>query len=182
MEIETKRLILREFTWDDWPDVLAYQSDPRYQRYYPFIERTPEEAQAFVQMFIDNQQVRPRTKFQLAVTRKGDPRLIGNCGIRLDAAEARQASIGYEYAPDYWGQGYATEAAQAMMHFGFTNFQLHRVWADCVAENIASAHVLEKLGMRLEGHLRESEYFKGRWWDTLIYGILESEWKAREQN
>ena len=161
--------------------VLAYQSDPRYQRYYPFTERTPEDAQAFVQMFLDQQAGHPRTKFQLAVARKGDPRLIGNCGIRLDAAGARQASIGYEDAPDYWGHGYATEAAQAMMHFGFTTFQLHRVWADCVAENTASAHVLEKLGMRLEGHLRESEYFKGRWWDTLIYGILASEWESQQQ-
>jgi RimJ/RimL family protein N-acetyltransferase len=55
---------------------------------------------------------------------------------------------------------------------------LHRVCAACVADNTGSAHVLEKLGMQQEGRLRENEYYKGRWWDTLLYAILYEEWQA----
>ncbi len=94
----------------------------------------------------------------------------------MDKAGATEADIGYELAGAQWGQGYATEAARALVHFGFTRLRVHRIWAACVAENSASAHVMEKLGMQLEGRQREKEYFKGRWWDTLVYSILEQEW------
>lgn len=79
-------------------------------------------------------------------------------------------------AASYWGLGYASEAARAMLAFGFNEIELHRIWAQCNAENQASWRVLEKLGMRLEGRLRQDDFFKGRWWDDLIYAILENEW------
>ena len=63
MELTTERLILRDFRQSDWPDVLAYQSDPRYLRYYAWTGRTPEAVQEFVQMFLAHQQVQPRIKF-----------------------------------------------------------------------------------------------------------------------
>jgi RimJ/RimL family protein N-acetyltransferase len=129
-------------------------------------------------MFLAHQQAVPRIKFQLACTLKTNGQLIGNCGIRLESAEARQADIGYELDQNYWGQGYATEAARAVVEYGFSQLRVHRVWASCVADNLGSAHVLEKLGMRLEGRLRDNEYFKGRWWDTLVYAILDYEWQA----
>ena len=100
----------------------------------------------------------------------------------MDAPNAFQADIGYELDPKHWNHGYATEAAHAMVDFGFSHFGLHRVWSWCVADNVGSAHVLEKLGMRLEGRLRENEYYKGRWWDTLMYAILADEWKAHKQD
>jgi len=180
MEIETKRLILREFTMEDWPEVLAYQSDPRYQRYYPITGRSPAEAQEFVQMFLDQQQEQPRRKYQLAAILKTTHQLIGNCGLRMESADAHQADIGFEFSPEHWGKGYATEAAQAMVRFGFTTFNLHRIWSWCLAENRGSARVLEKLGMQQEGRLRENEYFKDRWWDTLLYGMLASDWEERQ--
>ena len=62
------------------------------------------------------------------------------------------------------------------MQFGFAELKVHRIWAWCIADNAASARLLERLGLKLEGRLREKEYFKGRWWDTLVYGILENEW------
>ena len=179
MILTTERLVLREFVADDWPAVLAYQQDPAYLRYYAWTERTADDAQAFVQMFLAQQQESPRRKFQLASTLRSDGRLIGNCGIRLKSAEAREADIGFELAPRFWGHGYATEAAQAMVQFGFTALRLHRIWAWCVADNSGSARVLEKIGLRCEGRLRENDYFKGRWWDTLVYAILEDEWRAQ---
>lgn len=179
MLLETDRLILREFVASDWPAVMAYQSDPRYLRYYEWTGRTETEVRAFVQMFLDHQQEEPRTKFQLAVILKAEDRLIGNCGIQMKTPDAREADIGYELDPDHWGQGYATEAAHAIVAFGFSELKLHRVWSWCIAENRGSSRVMEKLGMQREGHLRENEWIKGRWWDTLIYGILEHEWDAQ---
>lgn len=179
MKLETERLLLREFRFSDWPEVLAYQSDPRYQRYYPLSGRTPQEAQEFVQIFLGQQQEHPRRNFQLAITLKTNPNLIGTCGIRMDQSNAHQADLGFELSPNYWGNGYATEAAQAMLQFGFKTLHLHRIWSWCISENRASARVLEKLGMQLEGRLRENEWFKNRWWDSLVYGILEPDWKKQ---
>jgi RimJ/RimL family protein N-acetyltransferase len=181
MRIITERLILREFTEQDWPAVLAYQTDPLYLRYYEWTGRTPEEVQAFIGMFLAQQRAQPRIKFQLAVTLKTDNQLIGNCGIRLEEPGAHQADIGYELAPQHWGRGYATEAARAIIAFGFEELRVHRIWSWCIADNVGSARVLEKLGMQLEGRLRENEHFKGRWWDTLMFGILDAEWRAQSK-
>jgi RimJ/RimL family protein N-acetyltransferase len=180
MQITTERLILREFKEDDWPAVLAYQSDPLYLRYYEWTDRTPEAVQEFVGMFLAHQQAQPRTKFQLAVTLKGNNQLIGNCGIRMDSPDATEADIGYELAPQYWGKGYATEAARAIVEFGFTELRVHRIWSECVADNVGSAGVLRKVGMQLEGRLRDKQFYKGRWWDTLLFAILDYEWRARQ--
>jgi RimJ/RimL family protein N-acetyltransferase len=176
MELHTSRLRLREFVAADWPAVLAYQRDPRYLQYYEWTDRTPGDVQRFVQLFIDQQLEQPRRKYQLAVVLKETQQLIGNCGIRKASAGAYEADIGYELAPDRWGQGYATEAARAIVHFGFTELKLHRITAWCIADNVASVRVLEKLGLKLEGRLRQKEYFKDRWWDTLLYAILADEW------
>ncbi len=133
-------------------------------------------------MFITQRQKQPRTKFQLAIDLKSDHQLIGNCGIRMGASSAHAADIGFELTPQQWRHGYATESARTMVHFGFTELGLHRIWSWCIADNVGSARVLERLGMRLEGWLREKEYFKDRWWDTLQFAIFDDEWKARLNN
>ena len=175
MEIRTERL--REFVCDDWRAVLDYQRDPRYLRYYPWTERTEADARAFVAMFQAWQIDEPRSRFQLAIARLEDDRLIGNCGIRRKPGNDWEADIGYELSPDFWGLGFATEAARAIVDFGFRELGLRRISSWCIADNVASARVLERLGFQLEGRLRRNEYFKGRWWDTLLYGLLSYEWQ-----
>ncbi len=105
--------------------------------------------------------------------------VIGNCGIRRRPSGQHEAELGYELAPWHWRRGYATEAARAMLRFGFRDLKLHRVFSQCIADNTASAHVLERIGMQPEGRLRENEWFKGRYWDTLLYAILDREWEAQ---
>src|SRR5688500_5119119 len=181
MLLTTERLLLRDFVPSDWVAVLAYQQDPLYLRYNEWTSRTAEEVRDFIQMFLDQQRQYPRIKFQFAITLKSNGQLIGNCGIRRESPETHEADIGYELDPKYWGKGYATEAARAVLQFGFTQLSLHRISAWCVADNIGSAHVLEKLGMRQEGRLREHQYFKDRWWDTLLYAILYEEWSMQSK-
>jgi RimJ/RimL family protein N-acetyltransferase len=179
MELVTERLILREFQDDDWPAILAYQRDPLYLRYSHWSDRAPAAARAFVQGFIAQQREQPRTRFQLAIVLRSAEQLIGNCGIRMESPEAHEAELGYELAAEHWGRGYATEAARVMLGFAFSELRLHRISSWCIADNIASVRVLEKLGFHAEGRLREKEHFKGRRWDTLLFGMLEDEWRAR---
>lgn len=176
MILSTERLILRDFVDDDWPAVLAYQQDTRYLRFYEADHRTPEKVQAFVRRFIAQQSETPRQKYQPAIVLRDTGQLIGNVGIRIRSAGAHQADIGYEIDPQQWGRGYASEAARAIVGFGFEELGLHRITAHCLAENTASARVLEKLGMQLEGRMRDNEHFKGQYWDTLHFAILENEW------
>ena len=133
-------------------------------------------------MFVNQQAKRPRRKFQFAITFPDGERVIGNCGIRCKPKNDWEADIGFELAADHRGRGYATEAALAIVNFGFQELALHRISSWCIADNTASARVLERVGLRLEGRLRENEYFKGRWWDTLLYGLLESEWRTSAAN
>jgi [ribosomal protein S5]-alanine N-acetyltransferase len=179
MILETHRLLMRDFVEADWQAVFAYQSAPLYLRYNSWTHRTESDICKFIQMFIGEQKEQPRTKFQLAIILKEENQLIGNCGIRINDLEMREANIGYELNTQYWGQGYATEAAQAVVKLGFEELGMHRIWSWCVAQNLASVRVLEKIGMRREGHLREKELIKGRWYDNFLYAILDHEWKAK---
>ena len=179
MRIETERLILREFTAEDWPAMLAYWQAPRYQAFYPELADPEPVVRDLVDRFVAAQTAEPRRTWQLAIVDPANGQLLGNCGIRVNDPERREANIGYELDPNVWGRGYATEAAGAILTFGFETLGMHRVWAECVAENTGSVRVLEKLGMRQEARFREHQRFRGRWWDTLIYAILEREWSLK---
>ena len=178
MQLETERLLLREFVESDWPAVLAYQANPLYLQYYHWPARQEEDVRAFVAMFLKFQAERPRRKFQLAVTLKQGGRLIGSCGVRVNDPDLREANIGYEIDPQFWGMGYATEAARRILKFGFVNLEMHRIWATTLLINAGSIRVLEKLGLRREGHEREKEFIKGLWRDSLTYAILNHEYQA----
>lgn len=177
MNIETERLLLREFVAEDWQSVLAYQRDRRYLQFYSDADRTEVEAQEFIQMFLFQQAEQPRRKFQLAITIQGDDTVVGTCGIRRKPDNDWEADIGFELAPEHWGHGIATEAAQEIVNYGFSTLKVHRISSWCIADNIASARVLEKVGLHLEGRLREHQYFKNRWWDTLLFGKLRADWE-----
>jgi len=179
MILTTDRLLLREFQKDDWRAVLAYQSDPRFYRYYPWENRTEGEARKFVRGFIEWSRERPRKVFHFAIALISEERLIGSCGVRIIHLQGREAEFGCELNPLYWRQGYATEAANAILAFGFKKLGLHRIWAQCIAENAAIIRVLERSGMREEGLLREHQWLKGRFWDMRLYAILDHEWKKR---
>ncbi len=180
MEIATEHLILREFVESDFEAMLTYQSDPRYQRYY---ERKSAEEQAdlarkLLRWFLDDQKEEPRTRFQLAIALREDGRLIGNVGVRKSRPEATEGDMGCELSPEHWNQGYATEATRAMLAFGFEQLGLHRISASTMAANTGAWRVLEKLGMTLEGELRETTLLAGGWANSVIYSILEHEWRA----
>lgn len=180
--LRTKRLILREFQADDWKPTHTYQNDPRYLRFYDRDGMSPADTQALIAAFLGFEAERPRRNTQLAILLASTGELIGNVGVRRESPDHPVADMGYELAPKHWGHGYATEAARAMRDWAFGDEGLARLHAHCIADNDASARVLEKLGMRREGLLRDHVFQKGRFWDVLLYGILRDEWAAGEGN
>jgi ribosomal-protein-alanine N-acetyltransferase len=173
MELHTPRLLLRDFTDADFAAVHAYGSDERAVHFMDWGPNTPDESRAFLARKLAAQQVVPRQEYELAIVIRETGRVIGGAGIRLDATRKGSADMGYVYHPDVWGRGYATEAAAALVAFGFDQLKLHRIYATCDPENRASARVMEKIGMRYEGRIRHHLFQKGQWRDSLLYAVLE---------
>jgi RimJ/RimL family protein N-acetyltransferase len=110
----------------------------------------------------------------LAAVLRDDGTLVGDLSLFLHSAEHRQGEIGFIFHPDHQGRGYATEAAGALLDVAFDTFDLHRVAGRLEARNVASARVLEKLGMHREAHLVENELVKGEWQSEVVYASLRA--------
>jgi RimJ/RimL family protein N-acetyltransferase len=177
--LTTPRLLLREFQEDDWRATHPYESDPEVVRYLSYGVRTPEESRDRVLQSMALARETLRHVYDLAVVRREDHRLIGRCGLRITDPGLREATLWYVLDRSLWGRGYIPEAAQAVVDFGFGTLGLRRLWADCDPRNPASSRVMEKLGMRREAHFRENVFYQGEWCDTLIYALLDREWRAR---
>ena len=176
MRMDSERLVLRDYTLSDIDAEYEYNTDPELFKYMPFSSGTHEDTRNRIERTIEKQKETPRTVYNMAVTLKSTQELIG--GFRISSESDIEGSIGYKLAKHHWGKGYATEAAIAVVDFGFNVLNLHRVYATVHPENVASIRVLEKVGMTLEGRLRENLLYDGVFGDSLIYSILEQEWKS----
>jgi RimJ/RimL family protein N-acetyltransferase len=180
LSLTTANLSLREFSERDWKSVHEYASDPQVVKHLLWGPNTEEDTRNFIRVAISYEQQEPRIDYELGVVLRSEDVLIGACGIHVSNLQNKEGLIGYCFNRNFWGKGYATEAAHALLDFGFKQLGLHRVSALCDPENVASARVLEKIGMIREGHLREHQWAKGKWWDSFLYAILEQEWRWRE--
>lgn len=178
MWLTTERLLLREFTAEDWPDVYAYRADPEVVRYLPFGPASVEEVQEHLARCMALARSHPRHVYELAVVVRDEGRIIGSCTLALLDYEPRHAAFSYLFNRCYWGRGYATEAMQALFEYGFAVLGLHRIADTCDARNGASVRVMEKLGMRREAHYRETIWDGAAWHDEYGYAILAREWRA----
>ncbi|HIE58067.1 MAG TPA: N-acetyltransferase [Anaerolineales bacterium] len=175
--LPTDRLLLREYNEADFDSVHAYARDPETVRFMTWGPNTPEQTRAFIREVIAQQQVEPRVNYHLVVTLRESGQIIGGCGIHIRQPEHRSAEIGYCFNRDFWGQGYATETMAGLLRFGFERLKMHRIYARCSPLNIGSERVMQKNGLRKEAHFRQIYWRKGQWRDSLLYAILENEWK-----
>jgi len=171
--IRTNHLVLRDLEESDWREVHRYASDDNVVRYMNFGPNTEQETRMFIRRALETRDDQPRTNYDLAVVLGDAKILIGDCGIYVTDSVNREGRIGYCLSREFWGRGYATETAGALIRFGFEKLSLHRIYTYCYAENTASANVLEKIGMEREGRLRQSKLKNGRWHDELLYAVLE---------
>jgi len=164
------RISLRRYRIDDIPAVHAYATDPEVYRFVEWGPNTPEQTRAWVEWSITCDSG-PRWAF--AIERIADGALIGSIELVVDDETHRRGSFGYVLARHAWGQGYATEAAAAMLTFGFDEVGLHKISATCDPENIGSSRVLQKIGMRQEGQLQDHLLVRGQWRDRLLYAAAQ---------
>jgi RimJ/RimL family protein N-acetyltransferase len=122
--IETNRLILREFEEDDWKDVHLYAADEEVVRIMPWGPNTEEDTRAFVSMAIRERYKSPRKEYHFAVIEKSSGSLIGAVEILLGGYNDLHGMLGYCYSKKVWGQGIGTEAAEALIRFGFESCRL----------------------------------------------------------
>ena len=176
LPIRTERLLLRDFHPSDFEDVHAYGCDPEVARYMEWGPNTPEETRAFLDRAHASQAAWPRFDFGLAIEHTASAAVIGSVGLHLRDGPNRTAEIGYCLRRDLWRQGIVHEASRALLEVAFNRLGLHRVIATCDARKTGSYGVMEKLGMRREGLLRQDRQIKGAWRDTLLYSVLAEEW------
>ena len=174
--IETTRLRLRHFTDDDSSLFMAYRNDPEVARYQSWEGITASEARAFIQDMKETQPWMPGEWFQIAIELKETGLLVGDCALKIEEDDERQAELGYTLARAYQGRGVASEAVSRVLEYAFVSLGLHRVIAITDVENAASVALLERLGLRREGHFRQNVWFKGKWGDEYLYAMLREEW------
>jgi RimJ/RimL family protein N-acetyltransferase len=123
------------------------------------------------------QDAEPRVNYQLAMVLKETGELFGTCWLGVRDARNRLGAIGCILAKSAWGKGYASEAAHELMRFGFRILGLHRIAASTSPKNMSSQRGMEKLGMRREGYAVKSVLLRGEWRDSVLYAILEDEFR-----
>lgn len=181
LPILTGRLRLRVFTPADVDAVFDYRRREDVTQYLTDPPMNRQRCAEIVGARIGQSSLAAEgDKIFLAVERRSDSVILGEVTLILRNLEARQGEIGYILHPRHRGQGYATEAARALLELAFDGASLHRVYARCDVRNAASFGVMERLGMRREAHFREHALFKGAWDEEFIYALLAQEWRAAE--
>lgn len=169
--LETERLLLRRVTSSDVNAIFELRSNPETMKYIPRpLVKTQEDALKHLQTIddaIDN-----NLGINWGVTLKENPKLLGIMGFYRLQPENHRAEIGYMILPEFNGKGIVSEAIPRILEYGFTTMKLHSVEAVIDPENIASERVLQKCNFEKEAHFKENEYFDGKFWDSVVYSIL----------
>ena len=182
-KISTERLTLRALRELDAEDVFEYASLPEVTKYLLWSEHPTLAYTKEFLAYIENRYALGDF-YDWAVTMNDTGKVIGTCGFTSIDAANNSGEVGYVLNPDFHGRGYAPEAAKRVIDFGFTELNLHRIEAKFMKENTASLHVMEKLGMTLEGYRRDGMLIKQKYRTIGICSILREEWlsKQGEQN
>lgn len=179
LRAETKRLVLRELRSDDWVEAQRLDRDPLVVRYQSNEVLDEEGTRKYLEGSINAQAALPRIIFDFAICLPEDERFIGRAGFKIERPEHGEAQLWFNLRRDLWGKGLISEALPAVLDFAFDTLKLHRVYGDCDPRNVGSARVMERVGMRREGHFKENWWLKGEWCDSLIFAVLNHEWRRR---
>ena len=172
--LTTERLILRPYSPADAPELQKLIGDYAIALTtripYPYEDGMAEEwigqqPESYVK----------REAVNFAITHRREGFLIGGTGLNSISRQAERAELGYWIGTPYWGQGYGTEAARAVVRYGFETLGLNRIYAYHTARNPASGRIMQKVGMMHEGCQRQHANRWGFYEDVVLYGILKSE-------
>ncbi|MCM2324255.1 MAG: GNAT family N-acetyltransferase [Oligoflexia bacterium] len=177
--IETKRLVLRPFRLEDAKEVQRLAGHPRVAATTAAIPHPYPDGAAEEWISEHGAWYEERRSVTLAVELKAGGALIGCIDLLGVSANHARAEMGYWIGVDYWNQGYCTEAAAALVGYGFEQLGLNKVTARHIVFNPSSGKVMLKVGMKQEGLLREDFFRDGAFYDMCVYGITRADYAAR---
>jgi ribosomal-protein-alanine N-acetyltransferase len=175
-KLNTERLVLREILPSDAASLLAIHGDPETMKWFgtdPILDI--HQAQQLVQNFAAWRELpNPGTRWGIQVA--GEWALVGSCGLFKWNRAWKSCSLGYELARAAHGQGYMQEALLRIIDWGWREMSLNRIEAQVHPDNLASLRVLEKLGFKQEGRMRQGGYWLGQYQDLLALALLRQDW------
>ena len=176
MDFTTKRLKISAISENDISDIHKMNSFEKVAAFNTIgIPNTITDTEKMLQPVLEDKSHADRSVFGWTIRSLADNGFIGMVGMNLSSKRFRMAEIHYSIIPYFWGNGYATEAAKAVINFGFEILKLHRIEAGVATENFHSIKVLEKAGMTREGIRRKILPIRGQWYDNYHYAILEED-------
>ncbi|MCA9932490.1 MAG: GNAT family N-acetyltransferase [Ardenticatenaceae bacterium] len=175
-DLYTPRLHLRQLRPSDAADMFAFLSDEQVTRYFG-LETFNDIEEARQRIRTINASFRSQAALRWGISRREDDTLIGTCGYIYWKWRHRHAAVGYELARPFWRQGIMQETLTAVLEFGYTRMNLHRVEALVMPENTPSSALLQKLGFHSEGLLRDYGFWSGEFHNLTVYSLLRHEWQ-----
>ncbi|WP_035843627.1 GNAT family N-acetyltransferase [Kitasatospora azatica] len=167
---------LDEISLQDWPAVHSWACLAEVCRFQPWGPNTEEQTRAFVASAVKAWSQTPQHRFPY-VARIGQD-VVGMGELHVRSPRQRNGEVAYVVHPRVWGQGIGTAIGRELLARGFGQLGLHRIHATCDPRNLGSARVLAKLGMTYEGQLRHTALIRDGWRDSMIFSILEDEWRS----
>jgi len=170
-KIETERLILSELKESDLPLVIKYMQDKEYSDFTSTIPYPYGEEEAEFWLKITKEAFEKRKGYTFAIRDKSE-KIIGAIGLHDEGAD--KAEIGYWMAKEFWNQGYVTEAAKAIVDFGFKELEYNKIFATHFPHNPASGKIMQKIGMELEVVLKQHLKKNGKYYDIPMYSVFKN--------
>ncbi len=172
--LHTKRLRLRRIGEPDAQQMFKLRSDPETMRFVPRpLAKTIEDANDHIRMITEK--INTNTGINWAITLADDDTFIGIIGLFRFEQDNFRSELGYMILPEFQNQGIVSESIGEVLKYGFDKLKLHSIEAIIDPENYASAKVLEKNGFLKEAHLRQNQFFDGKFLDTVIYSKLTTD-------
>ena len=177
IHIVTERLIIRENRWENLEELHRLLSGPEMYFVNDIATKTKEESEENLRVSTTEALKEPREKYFLAIEEKESGAFVGQIGFTVieNSSAGHLSELGYFMLKDFWGKGYATEAAAGVIEFAFKETNCHKMLIGCNAENHASEGVMKRLGAKKEAHHVSHQYLDGHWCDRVVYAMVNPE-------
>jgi len=179
LPFDVGEMTLRRVDYEDRADLLEIYSNPDVARYQFFEPWTSEQVDDLVYSQSDVFAGDPGVPLILVAALRSPNKVIGDCQVTINSVEDQQGEIGFAFNPVFSGHGFATQMINAVLGYGFTRLNLHRIMAACDVRNERSWRLMERVGMRREAHFVHDNLVNGQWVDDYVYSMLDAEWAAR---
>ncbi|MCX6760752.1 MAG: GNAT family protein [Candidatus Nealsonbacteria bacterium] len=174
--IKSKKIGLRKLKSSDASFISNSAKNKDVTRYTHIIQQPFNLVRAKKFIKKTQQDIKEKMAYEFGIELREKKELIGTINFLNINKKNKNSEIGIWISKEYWGQGLAKEALNLMLKFGFEKLKLERIQARVLHRNILAQNLFKKLGFKLEGKLRRKTYFKNKWYDDLVYGILRKEY------